>query len=62
MTLSVYVIEDREDWAARVLEAALAAGLNVLVSGGAQAGNPTDSQDTRKRSTCCCPTQHASRV
>ncbi len=48
MTLSVYVIEDREDWAARVLEAALAAGLNVLVSGGAQAGNPDKSQGHRQ--------------
>jgi len=27
--------------AARFLEAAVAAGLNVLVSGGTQAGNPT---------------------
>jgi pilus assembly protein CpaF len=33
--------------AARFLEAAVASGLNVLVSGGTQAGNPTMWRDTR---------------
>ncbi len=33
--------------AARFLEAAVASGLNVLVSGGTQAGNPTSSRYTR---------------
>ncbi len=44
MTLSVYVIEDR---AARFLEAAVAAGLNLLVAGGTQVGNPIRCEDTR---------------
>jgi Flp pilus assembly CpaF family ATPase len=40
LTLSVYVIEDRADQAARFLEAAVDARLNVLVADGTQAGNP----------------------
>ncbi len=33
--------------AARFLEAAVVAGLNVIVAGGTQAGEPTSRQDTR---------------
>ncbi len=33
--------------AARFLEAAVVAGLNVIVAGGTQAGKPTSRQDTR---------------
>ncbi len=39
-------IEDRADRAARFLEAA-AAGLNLLVAGGTQVGNPIRCEDTR---------------
>ncbi|GAA5652209.1 hypothetical protein [Geodermatophilus obscurus] len=43
MTPPVYVIEDREDRAARFLEAAVAARLNVLVSGGTHTGKDDTS-------------------
>jgi pilus assembly protein CpaF len=38
---------------ARFLEAAVAAGLNVLISGGTQAGNPTQPQDFGFSSAFC---------
>jgi pilus assembly protein CpaF len=41
--------------AARFLEAAVASGLNVLVSGGTQAGNPTIRQDTARSVRSCQP-------
>jgi hypothetical protein len=47
VTLSVYEIEDRADRAVRFLEAAVAAGLNLLVAGGTQVGNPIRCEDTR---------------
>ncbi len=34
--------------AARLLEAAVVAGLNILVAGGTQAGNPTSRKDTQR--------------
>ena len=39
--------------AADFLEAAVVAGLNILVAGGTQAGKPTSRKDTPKRRRTC---------